>query len=419
MLYYLFQYIEEQFGLAGAGVFQFLSFRAAAAVILSLVISLLFGGRIIALLQKLQVGETVRDLGLAGQKEKQGTPTMGGILILAAILIPTLLLAKIENIYIILMIVVTIWMGVIGGVDDYIKIFKKDKGGLKARSKVYGQVILGLFVGAIMFFSNDVFVRIDKSQQNQITGPHKVINESYRVNEVGTRTPIIDVKAPITNIPFVKQIQFNYAAPLALFNEAWAKYAWIIYIPFIIIIVTAVSNGANITDGLDGLATGVSAIVGLTLGIFIYISGNYITASYLNILHIPNIGELFVYVGAFVGACIGFLWHNSYPAKVFMGDTGSLALGGIIATLAIIVRKELLLPILCGIFLIENLSVIIQVSYFKYTRKKYGEGRRIFKMSPLHHHYQKLGMHETKIVTRFWIVSVLLAVLTFVTIKLQ
>jgi len=420
MLYYLFKYLDETFGLAGAGVFQFLSFRAAVAVILSLLISLVFGGRIINLLQKLQVGETVRDLGLKGQKEKQGTPTMGGFIIITAILIPTLLLAKIENIYIILLIVVTVGAAIIGGVDDYIKVFKKNKQGLKGRVKIMGQVGLGLLVGAVLFFSNDVLVRIDKKQVKNLTGYYEVMDgEIERVDEHGIVTNLVDVKAPVTSMPFVKEVNLNYSSLLTCFNENWGKYAWLIYIPFVIFIITAISNGANMTDGLDGLATGVSAIIGATLGVFVYLSGNYITTDYLNILYIPNISEVVIFAGAFTGACIGFLWHNSHPASVFMGDTGSLTIGSIIAVLGIMVRKELLLPVLCGIFLVENLSVIMQVSYFKYTKQKYGEGRRVFLMSPLHHHYQKKGMAETKIVVRFWIVTILLALLTFVTIKLR
>lgn len=420
MLYYLFKYLDETFGLTGAGVFQFLSFRAAVAVILSLLISLVFGGRIINLLRKLQVGETVRDLGLKGQKEKQGTPTMGGLIIITAILIPTLLLAKIENIYIILLIVVTIGAAFIGGVDDYIKVFRKNKKGLKGRVKILGQVGLGLIVGAVLFFSNDVLVRIDKKKMDTITGYYEVMEgETERVDEHGIVTNLVDVKAPVTSIPFVKDTNLNYASLLTWLNRNWGKYAWLIYIPFVIFIITAISNGANMTDGLDGLATGVSAIIGATLGLFVYLSGNYITADYLNILYIPKISEVVIFAGAFTGACIGFLWHNAHPASVFMGDTGSLTIGSIIAVLGIIVRKELLLPVLCGIFLVENLSVILQVSYFKYTKKKYGKGRRIFLMSPLHHHYQKKGMAETKIVVRFWITTILLALLTFVTIKLR
>ncbi len=419
MLYYLFKYLDEVFNISGAGVFEFLSFRAAAAVMLSLIITILFGGRIINLLHRLQVGETVRDLGLKGQKEKQGTPTMGGLIIITAILIPTLLLAKFENIYIVLLIVVTIWAGFIGGVDDYIKVFRKNKKGLRGRTKIFGQVTLGLLVGAVLFFHNDVKVTIDKKEIKNLTGYYQLQDEHERVDQHGIVTNLVDVKAPITTIPFIKDLNLNYSSFFTMFNSAWGKYSWLLYIPFIIFIITAISNGANMTDGLDGLATGVSAIIGGTLGLFIYLSGNYIAADYLNILYIPNISEVVIFAGAFTGACIGFLWHNSFPASVFMGDTGSLTIGSIIAVLGIMVRKELLLPILCGIFLVENLSVVIQVSYFKYTKKKYGEGRRVFLMSPLHHHYQKKGMPETKIVVRFWLTTILLALLTFVTIKLR
>jgi len=419
MLYYLFTYLDEAFNITGAGVFQFLSFRAAAAVILSLVITILFGGKIIQLLHRLQVGETVRDLGLKGQKEKQGTPTMGGLIIIMAILIPTILLAKVENIYIILLIVVTIWAGFIGGIDDYIKVFRKNKKGLRGRTKIFGQVTLGLLVGAVLFFHNDVKVTIDKREVKNLTGYYELQDEHERVDQHGIVTPLIDVKAPITSIPFIKDASLNYSSLFTWINTSWGKYSWLLYIPFVIFIITAISNGANMTDGLDGLATGVSAIIGGTLGVFIYLSGNFISADYLNILYIPNISEVVIFAGAFTGACLGFLWHNSFPASVFMGDTGSLTIGSIIAVLGIMVRKELLLPILCGIFLVENLSVILQVSYFKYTKNKYGEGRRIFLMSPLHHHYQKKGMPETKIVVRFWLTTILLALLTFVTIKLR
>lgn len=419
MLYYLFKYLDEVLNISGAGVFQFLSFRAAAAVMLSLIITILFGGKIINLLHRLQVGETVRDLGLQGQKEKQGTPTMGGLIIITAILIPTLLLAKVQNIYIILLIVVTIWAGFIGGLDDYIKVFRKNKKGLRGRTKIFGQVTLGLLVGTVLFFHQDVKVTIDKKEIKNLTGYYELKSEHERIDQHGIVTNLVDVKAPITSIPFIKNLNLNYSSLLTSFNSAWGKYSWLLYIPFVIFIITAISNGANMTDGLDGLATGVSAIIGGTLGLFIYLSGNYITADYLNILYIPNISEVVIFAGAFTGACIGFLWHNSFPASVFMGDTGSLTIGSIIAVLGIMVRKELLLPILCGIFLVENLSVILQVSYFKYTKNKYGEGRRIFLMSPLHHHYQKKGMPETKIVVRFWLTTILLALLTFVTIKLR
>lgn len=419
MLYYLFEYLQNNFDLAGAGVFKFISFRAGLAVVFSLIISLLFGGRIINFIKKKQIGETVRNLGLEGEKQKAGTPTMGGLIILTSILLPTLLLAKLDNVYIILMIVVTLWMGFIGWVDDYIKVFKKDKKGLRGRSKILGQVVLGLIVGVVLYSNDTVVVGFPKEELNKKTSNYEVVKDNIETKVNGADRTYAFVKAPIATIPFVKDVELDYGKVLTIFNKNWYKYAWIIYIPFVIFLVTAVSNGANMTDGLDGLATGVSAIVGVTLAIFIYISGNINLADYLNIIYLPYSSELVIFTAAMIGGCIGFLWYNAYPAQVFMGDTGSLALGGIIGTLAIIVRKELLIPILCGIFLIENLSVIIQVSYFKYTKRKYGEGRRVFKMSPLHHHYQKLGLSEAKIVTRFWIVSILLAVLTFITVKLR
>ncbi len=417
MLYYLFQYLDQVYDLPGTGVFKYISFRSAMAVILSLIISLLFGKRLIKILHRKQVGESIRDLGLQGQKEKQGTPTMGGLIILAAILIPVLLFAKLENIYIILMIISTVWLGFIGFLDDYIKVFKKHKEGLAGKFKVIGQVGLGLIVGTIVYFHPDIQTKveipqdlIEKVEKNKVTNI---------VDTEGRTHFMLDRKLPNTTIPFIKDNEFNYSSVLALFNEKWRDYTWLIYILAVIIIVTAVSNGANITDGIDGLATGTSAIIGVTLAVFAYVSGNIIFANYLDIMYIPHIGELVVFASALIGACIGFLWYNAYPAQVFMGDTGSLALGGIIAVFAIAVRKELLIPILCGIFLIENLSVMIQVSYFKYTKKKYGEGKRIFLMSPLHHHYQKGGMHESKIVSRFWIVGIMLAVFTVVTLKLR
>ncbi|OWY23850.1 phospho-N-acetylmuramoyl-pentapeptide-transferase [Sphingobacteriales bacterium UPWRP_1] len=416
MLYYLFDYLD-QYDVAGAGLFKYISFRAGVAIIISLVITIVFGGRLIKLLHTMQVSDEVRNLGLAGEEKKHGTPTMGGLIILAAILIPTLLLAKIHNIYIILMLLTTLWMGTIGFIDDYIKVFKRDKGGMRARTKLIGQVGLGLIVGAIMYFHSDIVIRED------ITGsPNKKIeNEQYRFTSTGTggKKVVVDYRSATTNIPFVKNYQFNYGKVLWFLGKDYYKWAFLIYIPAIIFIVTAVSNAANLTDGIDGLATGTSAIAGTCLGIFAYLSGNAITASYLNIMHLPNSGELVIFSAAFIGACVGFLWYNAYPAQVFMGDTGSLTLGGIIATLAIAVRKELLLPILCGIFVAENASVLLQVSYFKYTKKKFGEGRRIFLMSPLHHHYQKKGIHEAKVVTRFWIVGIMLAVLTFITLKIR
>lgn len=416
MLYYLFGYLSEKYHLIGAGVFQYITFRAAMAVITSLVVSIIIGKRIIEYLRKKQIGETVRDLGLHGQIEKQGTPTMGGFIILASILIPTLLFAKLGNVYIVLMVISTIWLGIIGFIDDYIKVFKKDKKGLAGTTKIIGQIVLGLIVGITLYFNKNVVVCSDLE--------HHVVEKASVFEGVKVSTEKLpkkncDVKEPITTIPFVKNNEFNYSKLISFLGNGYEKWSFLIYIPIVILIITAVSNGANITDGIDGLATGVSAIIAATLGIFAYVSGNIVLSEYLNIMYIPKSGELVIFSASLIGACIGFLWYNSFPAKVFMGDTGSLALGGIIAALAIAVRKELLIPILCGIFLIENLSVIIQVTYFKYTKKKYGEGRRIFKMSPLHHHFQKKGMHEAKIVTRFWIVGILLAVLTIVTLKLR
>jgi phospho-N-acetylmuramoyl-pentapeptide-transferase len=419
MLYYLFKYFREQFELSGAGVFQFISFRALMAIIFSLIISLLLGKALVRFLQKQQIGEIIRDLGLEGQMKKQGTPTMGGLIILGAILIPTLLFARIDNVYIIIMLLTTVWLGIIGFMDDYIKVFKKDKRGLSGGFKVIGQVGLGLIVGLTLYYNDDVTVLREKVNQDASTQ-----NEYKRATTLASsdsllRDRFVEAKAPITTIPFVKNHEFNYSKLVTWIDDALERYTWIIYTLIVIFIITAVSNGANITDGIDGLATGTSAIIGVTLGVFAYVSGNIVAANYLNIMYIPNTGELVIFIAAFVGACIGFLWYNSYPAQVFMGDTGSLALGGIIASLAIILRKELLIPILCGIFLVENLSVMIQVFYFKYTKKKYGEGRRIFKMSPLHHHYQKLDYPEPKIVTRFWIIGIMLAVLTIVTLKLR
>jgi phospho-N-acetylmuramoyl-pentapeptide-transferase len=418
MFYYLFGWLD-QLDVPGAGVFRFISFRAAMAVIFSLIISLLMGRRLIEFLRKKQVGETVRNLGLEGQLSKQGTPTMGGLIILAAIIVPTLLFARLDNVYIILMLVSTIWLGFIGFLDDYIKVFKKNKEGLAAKFKLIGQVGIGLIVGIALYFSDGVKVKervlIDETQatneeqvfiDDQVT--HQPKNYYWR-----------ETKSLKTTIPFIKDNEFNYTQLLTFLGDGYEKWAWVVFIPIVIIIVTAVSNGANITDGLDGLATGTSAIIGAMLGIFAYVSGNVFMADYLHIMFIPDSGELVIFIAAFVGACVGFLWYNSFPAQVFMGDTGSLALGGIIAVFAIAIRKELLIPVLCGIFLVENLSVMLQVSYFKYTKKKFGEGRRIFKMAPLHHHFQKMGMHEAKIVSRFWIVGVMLAVLTFVTLKLR
>lgn len=414
MLYYLFDYLDS-LNFPGAGVFQYISFRAAMAVIGSLIISMLFGKRLINYLRYKQVGETVRDLGLEGQVQKQGTPTMGGIIILAAILIPTLLFAKLQNIYIILMIISTVWLGTIGFIDDYIKVFKKNKAGLAGKFKVIGQIGIGLLVGSVLYFHEDVKIKekvaIDPEMDYSALIAEDKVEPCNDGNFVWMETSSLK-----TTIPFVKNNEFNYSWILGESNSNWA---WIIFIPIVIIIVTAVSNGANITDGLDGLATGTSAIIGVALAVLAYISGNLVFADYLNVMYIPETGELVVFISAFIGACIGFLWYNSYPAQVFMGDTGSLALGGIIAVFSIAIRKELLIPIFCGVFLIENLSVMMQVGYFKYTKKKYGEGRRIFLMSPLHHHYQKKGLHESKIVARFWIVGVMLAILSIVTLKLR
>ncbi len=417
MLYYLFTYLQG-IDFPGAGVFQYITFRAAFALIGSLIISMVIGKRIIQKLQLLQVGEIVRDLGLQGQIEKQGTPTMGGLIILAAILIPTLLFAKLDNIYIILMIISTILLGLIGFVDDYIKVFKKNKEGLAGRFKVMGQVAVGIIVGSILYFNDGVVVK--QKTFNEAAPAHvsrELINDE--VMESSANYTWEKVKSTVTTIPFMKDNEFNYASLTSWAGEYSFLLGGIVFILIVIIIITAVSNGANMTDGLDGLATGTSAIIGITLAIFAYVSGNTVFADYLNIMYIPESGELVVFIAAFVGACIGFLWYNSYPAQVFMGDTGSLALGGIIAVFALAVRKELMIPLLCGIFLVENLSVMIQVGYFKYTKKKFGEGRRVFLMAPLHHHFQKKNMHEAKIVARFWIVGIMLALLTFVTLKLR
>ncbi|MFP2997392.1 phospho-N-acetylmuramoyl-pentapeptide-transferase [Spongiivirga sp. MCCC 1A20706] len=411
MLYYLFEYLEQQYQFPGAGLFQFITFRAAMAVLFSLLISMIYGRRIINYLQLKQVGETVRDLGLQGQKEKAGTPTMGGVIIILATLVPVLLFAKLENIYIIMLLASTVWMGIIGFVDDYIKVFKKDKEGLKGRFKVLGQIGLGILVGATMFFHPDITIR--EEIKSPIEGQEIVVNGPAS-NEFQS-----DEKSTKTTIPFTKNNEFDYADLISWAGDGYRDYAWLIFIPIVIIIITAVSNGANLTDGIDGLAAGTSAISVLTLGIFAFVSGNIIFSDYLNIMYIPNVGEITIYIAAFTGALIGFLWYNTYPAQVFMGDTGSLTIGGIIAVLAIVVRKEWLIPILCGIFLAENVSVIMQVSWFKYTKRKYGEGRRIFLMSPLHHHYQKKGYHESKIVARFWIIGIMLAILAVVTLKLR
>jgi phospho-N-acetylmuramoyl-pentapeptide-transferase len=406
MLYYIFKYLDEAYNLPGAGLFQYITFRSGIAVILSLLISTIYGKRIINYLRNKQVGETVRELGLDGQVQKAGTPTMGGLIIILATLVPVLLLAKLDNIYIILLLVTTIWMGSIGFLDDYIKVFKKDKEGLKGKFKVIGQIGLGIIVGATLYFHPSVTIKEDVVLRKQ--GIETVIK---------TTSP--EVKSMETTIPFMKNNTFDYAELLSFMGDDYQNWAWLIFIPVVIFIITAVSNGANLTDGIDGLAAGTSAISVLVLGIFTFVSGNIIFSNYLNIMYIPNSGEMTIYIAAFVGALIGFLWYNTYPATVFMGDTGSLTIGGIIAVIAIAVRKELMIPVLCGIFLAENLSVVLQVAYFKYTKKKFGEGRRIFLMSPLHHHYQKKGYHESKIVTRFWIVAIILAIFSLVSLKLR
>lgn len=408
MLYYLFEYLDKTLDVPGTGVFQYITFRSALAIILSLMISTIYGKKIITFLRNKQVGETVRELGLEGQTQKAGTPTMGGLIIIIATLIPVLLLTKLNNIYIILLIITTIWMGTIGFIDDYIKIFKKDKQGLKGIFKIIGQVGLGLIVGSVLYFHPNVTVREKSSEPITFNQKQNVI----------TSVPV-EYKSTATTIPFVKNNEFDYAEIIAWTGDNYRDWAWLIFIPIVIVIITAVSNGANLTDGIDGLAAGTSAVSVLALGIFTFVSGNLILSSYLNVMYIPNSGEMTVFIAAFVGALIGFLWYNSYPASVFMGDTGSLTIGGIIAVLAISVRKELLLPVLCAIFFAESASVIIQVAYFKYTKKRFGEGRRIFLMSPLHHHYQKKGYHESKIVTRFWIVTILLAIVSIVTLKLR
>jgi len=414
MLYYLFDYLD-QLDFPGAGVFQYITFRTAAAVILSLLISMVFGKRIIAVLHKKQVGETVRDLGLDGQNAKQGTPTMGGLIILASILIPTFLFAKLDNIYIQLMLISTVLLGTIGFIDDYIKVFKKNKKGLAGKFKIIGQVFVGLVVGAMLYFNDGVLVK-QKVLKSGIS-TENITDKQKKTDEKDFQWE--ETKSMITTIPFFKNNEFDYAVLIDWCCENAMDWIWLIFIPIVILIVSAVSNGANMTDGLDGLATGTSAIIGVTLAVFAYVSGNTIFADYLNIMYIPNSGELVIFIGAFIGACIGFLWYNSYPAQVFMGDTGSLALGGIIAVFALAIRKELLIPVFCRVFLIENLSVMIQVGYFKYTKKKLGEGKRVFLMAPLHHHFQKKGMHESKIVSRFWIVGVMLAILSIVTLKLR
>jgi phospho-N-acetylmuramoyl-pentapeptide-transferase len=407
MFYYLFEYLDK-IDFAGAGLFHYLSFRAALAAVTSLIVSMVFGKRIILFLKRKQVGEVVRDLGLEGQYEKKGTPTMGGLIIIAAILIPVLLFAEIGNVYIILMIITTVWLGTIGFIDDYIKTFKKNKAGLSGKYKIFGQVTLGLIIGLTFYFSDDI--QIKENPEASVLTEKIVAQYNYPTN---------GDKPLKTTIPFVKDNEFNYESLVGFMGKHKKDAAWVVFVILVIIIITAVSNGANMTDGLDGLATGTSSIIGATLAIFAYVSGNILFADYLNIMYIPHIGELVVFAGAFMGATIGFLWFNSYPAQVFMGDTGSLTLGGIIAVFAIIVRKELLIPLLAGVFLMENISVMIQVAWFKYTRKKTGEGRRVFLMAPLHHHYQKKGIPEPKIVSRFWIVGILLAILTIITLKIR
>ncbi|MEG0917850.1 MAG: phospho-N-acetylmuramoyl-pentapeptide-transferase [Myroides sp.] len=402
MLYYLLKYLDGMFDFPGSALYQFITFRSGMAFILSLLVSTLFGKKIINYLRRQQIGETVRELGLEGQNEKAGTPTMGGIIIIMATLIPVLLLARLENIYVLVLILTTIWMGVIGFLDDYIKVFKKDKEGLKGKFKVVGQIGLGVIVGAIFYFHPNITVRDTPSI----------------LLETGV-TSKFDIKSTTTTIPFFKDNEFNYGQLISWMGDGYENYIWLIFIPIVIFIVTAVSNGANLTDGIDGLAAGTSAITVVALGIFAFVSGNFVFANYLNIMYIPNSGEMTVFIAAFVGALVGFLWYNAFPAQVFMGDTGSLTIGGVIAVLAIAVRKEMLIPVLCGIFLAENLSVVVQVAYFKYTKRKYGEGRRILLMSPLHHHYQKKGYHESKIVTRFWIVGIFLAIFCVVSLKLR
>ena len=435
MLYQLFSWLDKSFDIPGIGIFQFLTFRIAMAILLSLFIATVYGKKMILFLQKKQIGESVRELGLAGEQQKKGTPTMGGIIILMSVLIPTLLFANLDKVYIRLMILCTVWLGLIGFLDDYFKIRarkdaqekgesykKKNSDGLAGISKVRGQVGLGIIIGVTLYFSNSVTVEreiISTNVSASLAKGEKIAKGADVVVRTinGEERRFVKVKTPITTIPFVKNHEFNYSKLISWMGPGAEKYTWIVYILVVTFIITAVSNGANITDGLDGLAAGVSAIIGAALGVFVYVSGNYVFADYLNVMYIPNLGELSIFVGAFVGACIGFLWYNAYPAQVFMGDTGSLALGGIIASLAIIVRKELLIPIFCVVFLIENLSVIIQVGYFKYTKKKYGEGRRVFLMSPLHHHYQKKGFHESKIAVRFWIITILLVITSILTLK--
>ncbi|AEW85610.1 phospho-N-acetylmuramoyl-pentapeptide-transferase [Flavobacterium columnare NBRC 100251 = ATCC 23463] len=409
MLYYLFEYLDKVQDVPGTGVFQYITFRSALAIIMSLLLSTIYGKKVISYLRRLQIGETVRELGLEGQTQKAGTPTMGGIIIIFSTLIPVLLFARLDNIYVILLIISMLWMGLIGFLDDYIKVFKKDKEGLKGIFKVIGQVGLGLFVGFVLYFHPQVTVRKEMA--------HTKIEIDASQNTI--KPMMIEEKSTATTIPFFKNNEFDYADVLSFMGEGYENYAWLIFIPVVIFIITAVSNGANLTDGIDGLAAGTSAISVIALGVFTFVSGNIIFSKYLNIMFIPHSGEMTVFIAAFIGSLVGFLWYNSFPAAVFMGDTGSLTIGGVIAVLAIAVRKEMLIPVICGIFLAENLSVVLQVTYFKYTKRKYGEGRRIFLMSPLHHHYQKKGYHESKIVTRFWIVGILLTIVSVVTLKLR
>ena len=418
MLYYLFSYLDKAYDVPGAGLFQFITFRAALSIILSLFISLIYGKRIINYLRKKQIGETVRDLGLQGQNEKAGTPTMGGLIILGAILIPTLLFAKLNNIYILLMLFVTIWLGLIGFLDDYIKVFKKNKEGLAGKFKIIGQVIAGLVLGATLYFNQEVVIRERLPEKKTVVKAGQ-LTAFEQVKDHNVRFYPRPIKSTKTTIPFFKNNEFNYSSLISWMGDGYQKYTWLLFTLIVIVIITAVSNGSNLTDGMDGLATGTSAIIGLTLAILAWVSGNIVFADYLKIMYIPNTGELVIYISSFMGACVGFLWYNSYPAQVFMGDTGSLALGGAIAAFAIMIRKELLIPLLCGIFLAENLSVVLQVAYFKRTRRKYGEGRRIFLMAPLHHHFQKKGYPEPKIVLRFLIIGLALAVLTMVTLKIR
>ncbi|WP_074408468.1 MULTISPECIES: phospho-N-acetylmuramoyl-pentapeptide-transferase [Aquimarina] len=410
MLYYLFEYLESEYQFPGATLFQFITFRAAMAIILSLLISTIYGKRIINFLRKKQMGESIRELGLDGQAEKAGTPTMGGIIIILATLVPVLLFAKLDNIYVILLIVTTLWMGVIGFTDDYLKIKRKDKEGLAGKFKIIGQVGLGLIVGCTMYFHNDITIKEEKVKSET----EQVVNTGEEVSDFNPA-----IKSTKTTIPFFKNNEFDYSDLITWISPEMEKYAWLIFIPIVIFIVTAVSNGANLTDGIDGLAAGSSAIMVLTLALFAWVSGNIIFSDYLNVMYIPNSGEMTIYITAFAGALVGFLWYNTFPAQVFMGDTGSLTIGGIIAVIAIAIRKEFLIPILCGIFFIETVSVMMQVSWFKYTKKKHGEGRRIFLMSPLHHHYQKKGIHESKIVTRFWIVGIFMAIIAVITLKVR